>query len=227
VSGCMRQYMPHPAHLCEPLPDDISDDVGVLLEPLAIAVHSLDRIAPPAGTAAVVLGAGPIGLTHTLLLARSGISPLIVTDVLDYRLKIARDLGATHTFNPKRDDVVAAVNDLTHGEGVDSVFECVGHQDTFAIMCALACPAGRVGVVGIPFVDELSFKHSIARRKGLDVLMIRRANLTFGRALQRTRHEKLPLQGLATHHWPMEKSSDAFTVAAEYRDGVVKGIINP
>jgi len=82
-------------------------------------------------------------------------------------------------------------------------------------------------VVGIPAEDLMAFKHSSARRKGLDVLMIRRANLTLGRALARVLHEKLPLQQLATHHWPMERSAEAFTVAAEYRDGIVKGIINP
>ena len=227
VSGCMREYMAHPARLCEPMPDEISDDVAVLLEPLAIAVYSLDRVAPPPGTAAVVLGAGPIGLTHPLLLARGGISPLIVTDVLDYRLKIARDLGATHTFNPKRDNVIEAVLGLTGGYGADSVFECVGHQDTFAVMGELACPGGRVGVVGIPAVDLMAFKASGPRRKGLDLLMFRRANLTLRRALARTLHERLPLAPLATHHWPMEKSSEAFAVAAEYRDGIVKGIINP
>ncbi|MCY3020461.1 MAG: hypothetical protein NTW87_15685 [Planctomycetota bacterium] len=182
----MAQYIAHPARLCEPMPDQISDDVAVLLEPLAIAIHSLDRVAPPPGTGAVVLGAGPIGLTHTLLLARGGISPLIVTDPLEYRLQVARELGATHTLNPRRDNVTEAVMDLL-----------------------------------------MAFKASAPRRKGLDVLMIRRANRTLGRALARTLHEKLPLSRLATHHWPMEKSAEAFTVAAEYRDGIVKGIINP
>jgi L-iditol 2-dehydrogenase len=225
--GCLSEYMTHPARLCEVLPDELGDDAAVVLEPLAIAVHSLDRVAPSAGSAAVVLGAGPIGLTHIMLLARSGIAPLIVTDVLDYRLDLARQLGATHTYNPTRDDVVSAVRDITHGDGADFVFECAGQDQTFAQMVQVAAPAGRVGVVGIPAEDRMEIKHSVARRKGLDILMIRRANLTFHRALARTLHEKLPLAALVTRHWPLVNCQDAFATAANRQDGVVKAVVNP
>ncbi len=67
--GCLCELMVHPARLCEPLPDEIDDDAAVLLEPLAIAVNSLDRVAPIEGGSVAVLGVGPIGLTHLMLLA--------------------------------------------------------------------------------------------------------------------------------------------------------------
>jgi L-iditol 2-dehydrogenase len=94
-------------------------------------------------------------------------------------------------------------------------------------MIEIAAPGGRVGVVGIPAEDRLAFRHSAARRKGLDVLMIRRANLTFERALARARREKLPLKLLATHHWRLQQVQQAFEVTAAYGQGVVKGIVNP
>jgi L-iditol 2-dehydrogenase len=219
--------MTHPARLCEELPDAVGDDAGVLLEPLAIAVHSIDRVAPTGGSAVVVLGAGPIGLTHTMLLARGGVTPLIVTDVLDYRLAAAKAAGATLTLNPRRDDVHAAVMDATGGEGADFVFECAGVAETFQQMIDLAAPAGRVGVVGIPEDNRLAFTHSIARRKGLDVLMVRRANLTARRALQWALNPSLNLAALATHHWPMDRVQDAFQTCADYRDGVIKAIVKP
>jgi L-iditol 2-dehydrogenase len=226
-AGCLAEYVVHPARLCEPLPEEVDDDTAVLLEPLAIAVHSLDRVGFVGGSPAVVLGVGPIGLTHVLLLARSGAGPLIVTDLLDYRLELARQLGATHTLNPQRDDVVAACRELTGGHGADFVFECAGAEETFEQMAEVAAPAGRVGVVGIPAEDRLAFKHSSARRKGLDVRMVRRANRTFGRALARTVVERLGLSRLATHHWPLAQTQAAYETAAYYRDGVVKAIVNP
>ena len=225
--GCLCELMVHPARLCEPLPDEIDDDAAVLLEPLAIAVNSLDRVAPVEGGSVAVLGVGPIGLTHLMLLARAGAEPLIATDVLDYRLELAAKLGATHTFNPTRDDVVAEVSALTGGHGAEFIFECAGQPDTFAQMVEIAGPAGRVGVVGIPAADALAFKHSSARRKGLDILMIRRACLTFDRALDSALAHQLPLGQLASHHWPLGKSQQAFETAAYYRDGVIKAIINP
>ena len=225
--GCLSEYMTHPARLCEPLPDAIDDDAGVLLEPLAIAVHSLDRVGVAGGCAAAVLGAGPIGLTHVMLLARSGVAPLIVTDLLDDRLAAARELGATCTLNAARDDVPAAVADLTGGAGADFVFECAGAAETFEQMVEIAAPAGVVGVVGIPAADRLAVRHSAARRKGLDLRMIRRANRTFARALARTLAEGLPLGRLATHHWPLEQTQQAYETGAGYRDGVLKALIRP
>jgi L-iditol 2-dehydrogenase len=224
-SGAMAERLVHPVSLCEPLPDEIDDDAGVLLEPLAIAVHSLERAGATRGASAAVLGAGAIGLTHTLLLARSGTRPLIVTDPLEYRLNVARELGATHVLNPRTDDVVKIARELTGGLGADFVFECAGEPETFEQMVALASPAGRVGVVGIPGKDRLSFRHSTARRKGLDVLMIRRSNNTFHRALQWTLRESLPLSRLVTHRFPLDRAREAFETASEYRDGVVKAVV--
>lgn len=227
TGGCLSEYLVHPARLCLPLPEEIDDDTAVLLEPLAIAVHSLDRVAPAAGLSAVVLGAGPIGLTHVILLARAGVAPLIVTDPLGYRRELACELGATHALDPAGDDVAAAVGELTGGHGADAVFECAGEAETFAQMVEVAAPGGRIGVVGIPAEDRLCFRHSAARRKGLDVLMIRRANLTAERALTRALNEKLPIGRLARHHWPLEQTQVAYETAAEYRDGVIKAIVNP
>ncbi len=224
--GCLSQYMTHPARLCEPISDDLTDDEAVLLEPLAIGVHSLDRVAPVAGRSVAVLGCGPIGLVHIMLLARSGMYPIIAADVLDYRLEAAKKLGATHVFNPTWEDVVKGTLDLTR-YGADFVFECAGQRDTFAQMVELAAPAGRIGVVGIPEEDVLCYRHSVARRKGLDVLMIRRANLTFGRALLRLQREKLPLRDLANGHWPISHCQQALETASAYGQGVLKAIVNP
>jgi len=226
-AGCLAEYLVHPVRLCEPVPEEIDDDSAVLLEPLAIAVHSLERVGFRGGCGAVVLGAGPIGLTHVMLLARSGAGPLIVTDPLDYRLQVAVELGATHTLNPRRDDVPAAVADLTGGDGAEFVFECAGQDETFHQMVEVAAPAGRIGVVGIPAEDRLAFRHSLARRKGVDVLMVRRANRTFARALKWALRDQLPLKRLANLHWPLDCTQQAYETAAAYRGGVLKAIVNP
>ena len=225
--GAMQEYMTHPSRLCVPMSDALSDDEIVMLEPLAIAVHALDRLAVRPGQPVLVLGAGPIGLSLLMLLADSAAGPVIVSDKLDYRLELARELGAARTLNPARDDVVAAVRGMTGGFGVPLVFEAVGEVQTFEQMIECAAPAGRVGVAGIPADDRLAFRHSLARRKVLDVLMIRRSNRTLERAAHWAIHRKLPLAKLVTHHWPLACSQEAFRTVAAYADGVVKAIINP
>jgi L-iditol 2-dehydrogenase len=145
-----------------------------------------------------------------------------VIETLDHRLAIARELGETHAFNPERDDVAGVVADLTGGYGAEFVFECGGTAGTFQERVDLAAPGGAVEAVSIPAEDRLAFRHSCARRKGLDVRMIRRANLTFERALRRNRDE-----GFASHTRPLDQAQQACETAAGHRDGVLKEIVTP
>ena len=225
--GALRNRMLHPARLCVPVPQGISDDQAVMLEPLAIALHALDRVEFIGGQGALVLGCGPVGLSIIMLLAASGCHPIIASEKLDYRLNLARQVGATHGLNPTRDDVPAQVAKISGGHGMPFVFEAAGDPQTFQQMVDCAAPAGGVAVVGIPAEDRLSFRHSIARRKGLDVLMIRRSNRTLERAMTWAQTGRLPVSRLVSHHWPMSQVQLAFEVAANYADGVVKGIVNP
>ncbi len=225
--GALRQYIAHPGRLCVPVGENFSDDLAVLTEPLAIGIHALDRVGFAAGNGALVLGAGPIGLTIIALLAAAGCHPIVATDKLDYRLGVAERFGASVTLNPTRDDVPAAVAELSGGHGLPYVFEAAGADETFEQMIACAAPAGKVAVVGIPAEDRMAIGSSLARRKGLDVLMIRRSNLTLGRAIAWARTGRLPIAELASHHWPLKAAQQAYQTAATYADGVLKAIINP
>ena len=227
ADGAMRQYMTHPARLCAAVPDELSDDEAVMLEPLAIAVHALDRAGWSGGHGAVILGAGPIGLSILCLLKTAGADPIVVSDELDYRLALARRLGATHTLNPLREDVPAAVAELSGGDGYSYVFEAAGVAQTFEHMVACAAPAGVVAVVGISADDRVSFAHSLARRKGLDLRMVRRSNRTLERAVGWARANRLPLKEIVTHHWPLVDVQNAYDTVCRYADGVVKGIVVP
>lgn len=225
--GAMQTYLAHPARLCVPVPEPLGDDETVMLEPLAIAVHALERACFQPGQAALVLGAGPIGLSVLMLLADAGAAPILVSDRLDDRLALARELGATHTLNPLRDDVVSAVRGLTDGAGAPTVFEAAGDPQTFEQMVECAAPAACVAVLGIPAEDRLAFQHSVARRKGLDIHMVRRSNRTLPRAIEWTLRRKLPLAKLVRHHFPLGRSQEAYRLAADYADGAVKVIVNP
>lgn len=225
--GCLREYLVHPLRLCEPLPDDITDDASVLLEPLAIALHAIDRLDVRPGANVAILGAGPIGLCCLLLLSHMGLGEIVVSEPLAYRRALATELGATRVLDSAQPGLVERIVELSGGHGAEHVFECAGTEATFGQMVEIAGPAARVGVVGIPAQDRLAFKHSVARRKGLDVLMIRRANLTFHRALAMALRHRLPLRRLASHHFPLADVQAAFELAAGYRDGAVKTIVNP
>jgi L-iditol 2-dehydrogenase len=229
VGGCLREHLVLRADQVVPLPDELDDDAAVVLEPLGVALHALriGKVGP--ARSAAVLGSGPVGLSCIMLLARMGVSPLIATDVLDYRLALAGELGATHALNPARTDIASEVKALTGGRGADCVLECAGAPQTAGQTAEVAAIGGRVLVLGIPASDQdtLAFRHSAARRKGLTVFMIRRANRTTRDGIAWALKDRLPLGRLVTHHWPLAKVQEAFETVAGYADGVVKAIVNP
>ncbi|MHC4916684.1 MAG: zinc-dependent alcohol dehydrogenase [Planctomycetota bacterium] len=228
VQGVLRERFVHPATGVTPLPESMDADSGMMLEPLGVAVHALEIGKVRGGLPVAVLGSGCIGLCCLMLLAEAGAEPLVATDVLDYRLELARELGATHTLNPDRDDVPARVAEITGGEGADFVLECAGADQTQRQMVECAAVGGRALVLGVPEgADQLAFSHSSARRKGLSVLMIRRCNVTLERVLERAVSAKLPLARLVTHKFPLEEVQTAFDTAAGYLDGVVKAAVHP
>lgn len=225
--GAMQQYILHPQRLCVEVDEHFSDDEIVLLEPLAIALHAIDRSGWRPGESALVLGAGPIGLCITLLLAHLGCERLMATDVLDYRLALARRLGATDAWNPRETDVVAEARQSVAEHGPRVVFEAAGEAETFEQMVGAASPGGVAAVVGIPEDDRLAVSHSAARRKGLDLRMIRRSNHTLTRVAAMAAGGRLPLSALVSHHWPLAQAQQAYETVAAYDDKVVKGIITP
>ena len=148
------------------LPDSLPLERAVLIEPMATAVRAIERGLAPGlpnmregfgfGQSAAVVGAGTIGLCAVAALAALGANPLVVIDVVDERLELAKSLGASHTINYKTtadsDARLSAVQSITEGAGVDVVVEAAGIPDAFAESLRLVRRGGSVCEVG-HFVD--------------------------------------------------------------------------
>ena len=102
-----------------PIPDDLPFDRAALAEPLSVSLHAVNRADPQKSAKVAIFGAGPIGLGILLFLRRRGISDIVVIDMADQRLGRARELGATATINPAREDVVTTLGRL---HGTDTLF---------------------------------------------------------------------------------------------------------
>ncbi|MCS6830753.1 MAG: alcohol dehydrogenase catalytic domain-containing protein [Armatimonadota bacterium] len=224
-SGAMQEHIAHPAHLLEPVPDSLSDAEAVLLEPLAIALHAVDLGKVRTGASAAILGCGTIGLCVLMVLKQLGMYPLFCTDLLEYRLKLAQELGADETVNAARMDVVAEARRFTSGRGFDYVFECAGVDDTQWQTAQIASPGAKCLIVGTNPAGHVRLEGSAARRKGLSILMVRRSRLTLKRAMTLVVQGRIPLARLATHVFPTTQCQRAFDTAVEYRDGVVKAFV--
>ncbi len=216
TDGLLRQVMAWPSELLHPLPDTVSDVEGALLEPLGVALWSLDLGHLHLGAAASVAGCGPIGLLLIQLLRAAGASRVIAVEPLAHRREAAARYGADLVLSP--DDQVSEL-------GVDVAFELAGNDDGVRIALESVRPGGRVVLAGIPDDDTTTFSASLARRKGLTIAMTRRMNEVYPRAISLAARGAVDLDGLVSRRDPLAGAADAFTAAAA-RDGL-KVIIEP
>ena len=223
--GALRERMIVSARNCFPMPDSLSDDCGPLLETLGIAIHAVDLAALRVGQSVAVLGAGPVGALIARLAVLAGAEPVIVTDKFDWRLRKACDWGARHAINVDREDPVAAVRELTGGRGVDVAIEAAWADHSVQQAADMARYGGRLVLVGIPPDDKLRLQHSVARRKGLTIMMSRRMKHTYPRAIALAAAGKVRLEELVSHRYPLAHAASAYADNAAYVDGAHKVIL--
>jgi threonine dehydrogenase-like Zn-dependent dehydrogenase len=146
--GAFAERVAVPARVLLPLPERVSPLEGALVEPLGNAVHVWRLVRPRFPETVVVLGAGTIGLMALQVARAGGALTLIAVDTNAGRLETAHGLGAEPVFDPGREDVVAAVADVTRGRGADVVIDAVGAPATRRAAVELVRPGGDVVWIG-------------------------------------------------------------------------------
>jgi L-iditol 2-dehydrogenase len=223
--GALREYLTWPSRCCFPLPDEIDDIEGAMLEPLGVAIHSVDLGHIKPGMSVGIFGCGPIGLL-TLQVARlAGAAAIYATELLPHRLEAARPLGATAVFQADGGRESAKILEITGGRGVDVAFEASEENGAVEAAIAATKPGGRVILIGIPGDDRTSFSASVARRKGLTLALVRRMKHTYPRAIQLVKDGLVDVRSLVTACYPLEEYETALS-AATRREGL-KIIIEP
>ncbi|MBM4018817.1 MAG: NAD(P)-dependent alcohol dehydrogenase [Planctomycetes bacterium] len=225
--GLMCEFAVIERHQCVPIPDALSWDEAAMLEPLQVGVHAGNLAGVRPGDTAAVVGAGCIGLACMEVARAAGAGRIIVTDKLDYRLKLARKLGATDTINVDKKDPAGEVSRLTGGRMADVVFECTNRAAGAPQAWGLAGIGGRVMMAGIPEEDEVSFDSHTPRRKELLVQYVRRSRHAARQAIDLVASKRVNVAGWVTHRVPLAGAKKAFDMVADYADGVLKAVILP
>ncbi|MFQ5959559.1 MAG: L-threonine 3-dehydrogenase, partial [Alphaproteobacteria bacterium] len=147
--GCFAEYLAIPAVNAFRLPDAIGDDIASILDPLGNATHatlSFDLV----GEDVLITGAGPIGVMSAAIARHVGARFVVVTDVNDYRLELARNMGATRAINAGRESIDDTMAELGMVEGFDVGLEMSGSAEAFRDMLRTMNHGGRVAILGIP-----------------------------------------------------------------------------
>ena len=219
TDGALREWLAWNEKSLFPIPDSISDDDGAMLEPLGVAIHTVDLGKLKAGMTIGVFGCGPIGLLVVQMAKLSGAANIFATDKLAHRVDAAKSLGATHAFLAGEGQELGELQAVTNGRGVDVAFEAAGTQDSVDTCFAAVAPGGKVVLAGIPDDDRTSFSASAARRKGLTIKLVRRMKHTYPRAIELVSKGLVDVRSLVTHRFPLERAREAFRVA-ERREGL-------
>jgi L-iditol 2-dehydrogenase len=224
-AGFFREFVDLPAANLLPIPRDMSMRTATLVEPLAVALHSIQFAAIGVGETAAVFGAGPIGLLTVAGLRASGASRIWVVEPVGRRRELARLMGAAEAIDPNETDATREILAATGNRGVDCALDCAAKENTinWAIRCARN--GGRVVLTGIHSGTMIPFEVSPMRRKELAIFNVRRSNHEPEAALELLKTHPDWFAPLVTHARPLESVAEAFRICEAYADGVGKLII--
>ena len=157
TNGVFAEYAVAPSDYVWPVPDGIEDEVAVFTEPLAVAVHAMNRLAPQKGDQTLVFGAGIMGLLILQLAVAEG-AQVTACDLVDKRLEMAKQLGASRIIDP-----TASLESFSGA--FDVIYETSGAPGALDQVIRLAAPFGKIVILGLPGKDHPAPTDLIVRKE--------------------------------------------------------------
>ena len=204
------------------VPDGMTIEQAVMLEPLGVCVHAIRHAQPRLMEDVAVIGCGPIGLGIIALAKMHGVHRVIAVDPVDYRADLARHYGADAIGQD-----LTVIKDLTNGRGCDLVIEATNSPDGFEAAVGAAVIGGRIVLVGIPDGDTYQLSAADTRRRELTVQFSRRMGDVYPDAIKLVDQHGIDVEAMISHKLDLEQCPDAYRIQTEYEDGAVKSLIYP
>ncbi|ACK53303.1 MAG TPA: L-threonine 3-dehydrogenase [Thauera aminoaromatica] len=219
-AGAFAEYLAIPAVNAFKIPDDISDDLAAIFDPFGNATHtalSFNLV----GEDVLITGAGPIGIMAVAIARHVGARHVVITDVNDHRLELARKMGATRAVNVSRENLADVKTELHMVEGFDVGLEMSGVPSAFTSMLEHMNHGGKIALLGIP-PSNTAIDWNQVIFKGLEIKGI------YGREMFETWYKMvamlqsgLDLSPIITHHYPVEEFKTGFETMLSGNSGKV------
>ena len=209
--GAFAEYLVIPESNVWPLHEDIPSEIAAFFDPLGNAVHTALAF-NITGEDILICGAGPIGMMAAAICKFSGSRNIVVTDINDYRLNLAKDLGASRTVNPRKENIGTVFEELGISHGFDVGLEMSGNPEAFNQMISLMYNGGNIALLGLlPNSTKVDWNKVIF--KGLNIKGI------YGREMYDTWYKMtqmirsgLSVSKVLTHHFKIDDFQKAFKV---------------
>lgn len=218
--GSFAEFVSVPAVNICPLPGGISDDLGSILDPLGNAAHTVLEF-DLVGEDVLITGAGPIGIMAVAIARHVGARNIVITDVNDYRLGIAKQMGATRAINVSRQSLKDVMGELNMAEGFDVGLEMSGVPAAFQDMLKTINHGGKVALLGI-LPDDTGIDWTQVIFKGLEIHGI------YGRKMFETWYKMIALleggldiSPILTHSFGVDDFQQGFDIMRSGQSGKV------
>lgn len=223
--GTMAEYFVSPESLVIQLPDSVSYDQGVLVEPLAVGVHAAFKGEVKQDDRVAILGAGPIGLLTLASVRARGVVETLITDVLDYSLEVAHDLGATKSLNIRDQEDWIDIAKAEMGGSFDKVFITAGVPGIVNEALALLKKGGRIVTVAM-FHDSQELDIEQLQQNEKEIV----GCMTYNRAdtieaLSIIDKNEIPVERVISHRLNYDQAAEGFRMVDKKEDQSVKVLV--
>jgi L-iditol 2-dehydrogenase len=223
--GCAQELWVTKAERLIALPDHFSFEQGALIEPVSVAVHATSRAGDLKGRRVAVLGAGPIG-NLVAQVAKAAGAKVLITDVSEYRLEIARQCGLDNVSSPTKETLKEAKARVFGADGFDVALECVGVEPTITAAIEEIEKGGTLVVVGV-FGEKPRVDMGLVQDRELNIhgtLMYKRED--YLKAVELISTGEVCTEPLISKHFAMTDYLEAYRFIDQARDKTMKVFID-
>ncbi len=224
ADGSFSNYMAFPSRAVYKIPDSISNEQAVLIEPLTVASFALDKLEKVPGATVIVFGLGPIGLLVSEVASAMGAAKVIGVDMNNKRMETGLEMGCDVVFNAQDPELSAKLKEATYEKGPDIIVEASGIESVLSLSLALIRPGGQLSLIGI-YKDKVTLDANLILTKDLKVHGNMASARVWERAIRLLESGKLNIEKLITHRFVFEDSHSAFETAYYKKDESIKVIV--
>ena len=224
--GCAQDSFIVPADRIVPLADSVTLEQGALIEPVAVGAHSIARAGNLKGKNVVVLGAGTIGNLLAQVARARGAEKILITDLSDYRLEIARQCGIENTSDAVKEELKDAVQAVFGDEGFQVAFEAAGAENTLTGAIENIEKGGAIVVVGV-FEEKPCINMAVVGEHEISLIgTMMYKHEDYQEAARLIAAGKVITEPLVTRHFPFEQYLDAYRFIEKQGDKTMKVMID-
>jgi len=216
--GAYADYIKVPARMVmvnmQEIPSHLGYEEAAITEPLACVLHGIEEARMRLGDTVAIIGAGPVGLLHLLTAKKMGAEKVIVSDLVEERLRVAKQLGAEEIINAKQEEPIEKVRRLTGGYGADVVIEAIGLPATWEQALRMVRKGGTVlEFGGCPPGTEIKVRTELLHYGEVTVLgTFHTTPVHFKKALSLIASGAIKVKPLITRKMKLDEVKDAFEI---------------